>query len=369
MTSSLERRLSFFFPGAPEASASAPGRVNLMGEHTDYNGGFVLPMAIPQKTHVWLRRLSERRVEVFSENAPARPGVHRYLLGAECRGGSWLDYAQGVTAQLAAAGHRLEGFAAHIRSDVPLGSGLSSSASLTVALLRALRTLFGLSLNDVALPLLAQHIENEFVGAPVGIMDPMAVHLADDAAALFLDTRTLMFERIPFPDGADLCVINSGLAHRHADGDYKTRRAECEQAATLLGVPQLRDVSQDALRALDVLPEPLIRRARHVITENARVLATVQALKAARWSEIGTLFRASHVSMRDDYCVSIPEIDTLVDLANTHPDVWGARLTGGGFGGSIVLLTKSGTARRVGQTIIESYGTKTGQKATLLVPA
>src|SRR5579859_5273957 len=232
--------------------ADAPGRVNLIGEHTDYNGGFVLPAAIPQRTRVVLTPSGSRDVEVSSVMLG---DSQRYCLGDERPGRGWLDYVQGLTSVLAGAGHRGGGFTARIESDVPLGSGLSSNAALEIALLRALRDAFDLSLSGEEMARLGQRAENEFVGAPVGIMDQMAAVFADESHALFLDTRTLAYDRVPLPSGAALLVINSGVAHQHAGGDYRTRRAECEQAAALLGVAQLRDVEVADLPRVARLPD------------------------------------------------------------------------------------------------------------------
>ncbi len=348
----------------PGVTADAPGRVNLIGEHTDYNGGFVLPAAIPQRTCVELTLRDDDQVVAESEGL----GGGTYRLGHERRGGGWLDYAQGLTAVLAAEGHRLTGFEVRVRSEVPIGSGLSSSAALEVALLRALRQAFDLPPDDVQIALLAQRAENDFVGARVGIMDQMAASLADEHTALFLDTRSLVYERVPLPPNGELVVVHSGVVHDHASGDYNTRRAECERAAELLGVAQLRDLDLGDLPRVESLPAPLDRRARHVVTEDARVLEAVDALRAGDARRLGALFLASHASMRDDYAVSVPDVDQLVDLAAADPDVFGARLTGGGFGGSIVALAAAGTARRVARDLTERYARSSGRVATVLVP-
>jgi galactokinase len=342
--------------------------VNLIGEHTDYNGGFVLPMAIPQHTEVELSPREDRKVRAFSANLGAGAKVDEYELGQEKRGRGWLDYLQGVTYVLREAGLAIGGFDVWLRSDVPLGSGLSSSAALEVALLRGLREAFGLTLDDVRIALLGQKVECDFVGAPVGVMDQMASSLAHGSAALFLDTRSLQFERVPLPAGVEPIVINSGVTHSHSGGDYRVRRAECERAAQLLGVEQLRDLpDQELPRALG-LPEPLGRRVRHVLTENARVLATVQALRSGDLAALGPLLYASHASQRDDYEVSVPEIDLLVDLARSEPDVLGARLTGGGFGGSVVMLARTGSGAAAAARIAASYDKRASHKATVLVP-
>jgi galactokinase len=349
-------------------TADAPGRVNLIGEHTDYNGGFVLPTAIPQRCRVRLAPRSDRIVRVCSSAAGTGGEELAYELGAEIPGRGWLDYVQGVTHLLHGEGHVLQGFDAWIDSTVPLGSGLSSSAALTVSLMRALRAALELSLEDLPIALLGQRVENEFVGARVGVMDPMAASLAEEGTALFLDARSLAYQRVPLPPGTDLVVVHSGVSHRLVGGDYNTRRQECQQAAALLGVPQLRDLGADDLPDVTALPEPLGRRARHVITENDRVLAAVDAMRAGDLRRLGNLFFDSHRSMRDDYEVSIPEIDLLVELARSDKEVHGARLTGGGFGGSVVFLAHAGTATRVAGRIAEEYARRSGQHPTILIP-
>jgi galactokinase len=354
------------FGRSPEVTEAAPGRVNLIGEHTDYNGGYVLPIATPQSTVVELAPRTDREVCAYSAAIGGEPT--RYVLGKEARRGAWIDYVQGVTRMLADEGIPLEGFDLRVTSDVPLGSGLSSSAALEVSLMRGLRSLFGLTLDDVRMALLGRRAENEFVGAPVGIMDQMASSLASTSAAIFLDTRTLAYQIVPLPAEAELIVISSGIVHDHAAGDYRTRRAECEQAAALLGVEMLCDTGMEALAKLAALPPPLDRRARHVLSENARVPAAVQAMRAGDLAALGELFMASHASMRDDFEVSTPEIDTLVDLSRSEPDVFGARLTGGGFGGSVVMIARRGKGAGAASRIAHAYAASTGQTPTILLP-
>ena len=356
------------FGRPPRLTASAPGRGNLIGEHTDYNGGFVLPSAIPQRTHVALAPRDDDLVCVASANVPNADAAETYRLRGETPGRGWLDYVQGVTAALRAAGLALRGFDAYVASRVPLGSGLASSAALEIALLRALRLALDLRLDDVTLALIGQRAENDFVGARVGIMDQMAASLADAGTALFLDTRSLAYERLPLPASAELIVVDSGVEHAHAVGDYNTRRAECERACALLGVAQLRDVGLAALDRITALPPPLDRRARHVVTEDARVLAAVSALRAGDLDALGALFVASHASQRDDYEVSVPQIDLLVALAAREPAVHGARLTGGGFGGSVVMLARRGQARAAAERIAAAYAAATGETPTVLLP-
>jgi galactokinase len=363
------------FQGEPSAAASASGRVNLIGEHTDYNGGFVLPAAIPQRTRVLLRlhpgTSGRGTVRAASAQLPEL-GAVGYELGAEARRGGFIDYVQGVTWALRRAGHggRLCGFDLYVDSDVPLGSGLSSSAALEVALLRALRAALRLPLDDVALAQLGQQAENEVVGVPSGIMDQMAVSLCTPGTALYLDTRTLRHEAVPLPAGLELCVIHSGLAHELAHGDYKTRRRECEEAAARLGVRLLCELpcSAAVMARIEALPEPLRRRARHVVGENARVPEMVAALKAAEAERLGALMAASHGSLRDDFEVSLPQIDRLVELAAEEPDVVGARLTGGGFGGSAVMLARAGAGRAAAERIAVRYQEATGCTPQVLLP-
>jgi galactokinase len=359
MLPSFER----LFGRAPELRADAPGRVNLIGEHTDYNGGFVLPAAIPQRTRVEVAGRSDRTVRLWSAQFPERT-LHSFTLGAEERTREWVDYVQGVTRALEPGSIR--GFDLRVESDVPAGSGLSSSAALEIAVGRALRELFALPLSDVDLARIGQRAENELVGAPVGIMDQMASSLADTRAALFLDTRTLEYERVLLPACASLIVIDSGVTHDHAAGDYRTRRAECAEAARQLGVATLRDVTD--VRDVERLPEPLNRRARHVVTENGRVIETVEAFRGLDCSRAGHLFNESHVSMRDDFEVSIPAIDVLVQIAGSVQGVYGARLTGGGFGGSIVALAEPASARGAASEIVSAYLHRTGNQGRCLVP-
>jgi galactokinase len=357
------------FGRRPAVMASAPGRVNLIGEHTDYNQGLVLPAAIPQRVAVALAPREDDQARAVSADLPVETAGDGWLLGAEARGRGWLDYVQGLTWTLRAAGHAVRGFEAAVASTVPIGSGLSSSAALQVAGLRALRAAFALDLDDVALALLAQRAESEFVGARVGVMDQMAASLAAEGVALFLDTQSLAFDRIPLPAGADLVVVDSGVAHAHATGGYNARRAECERAAALLGVSSLREIAVADLPRLEALPVPLGRRVRHVVTENARVLTAVGALRAGDVAALGRLFTASHESQRDDYEVSIPEIDALVAAADGDSDVFGARLTGGGFGGAVVILARPGRAAAVGARVRDRYAARTGRTATVLLPA
>lgn len=348
-------------------SADAPGRVNLIGEHTDYNGGYVLPTAIPQTTHIELALRGDNRVHIVSSNIGPKGDERSYMLGSERPLHRWFDYFEGVTWLLQERGYMLRGFDARVSSHVPMGAGLSSSAALLVAMFRLLRKSFALPITDVDIALMSQAVENGFVGARVGIMDQMASSLADRGSALFLDTRTLDYRRIALPeDKIDIFVINSGVRHSHADGAYNTRRRECEEASSQLGVEQLRDVED--IGATAKLSEPLASRARHVISENARVLKAVDAIQRGSMEDLGRLMIESHASMRDDFKVSVPEIDFLVEAALSHREVYGARLTGGGFGGSIVGICQRGHGRRLADSIADRYQAQTNYHASILVP-
>jgi len=367
VTEQSNPRFEELFGRPAEVRSDAPGRVNLIGEHTDYNGGFVLPIAIPQHTRMELAVRDDARVRAWSANVRKYP-LCEYVLGEETKQRGWIDYIQGITWVLRQGGHGFPGFDLRIESDVPLGSGLSSSAAIEVALLRALRRAFALDLDDIQIALLGQKAENDFVGAPVGVMDQMASSLAGEGEALFLDTRSLRYERVLMPAGAELVVINSGISHSHAAGEYRIRRQECERAAEILGVELLRQLEVQDLWRLPALPEPLDRRARHVITENGRVRTAVAAMRERNLPRLGQLLNASHASLRDDYEVSTPEVDRLVEIAQAEPEVFGARITGGGFGGSVVIVARSGTGREVGERVAAAYRESTGRPGTLVVP-
>jgi galactokinase len=351
----------------PDTEARAPGRVNLIGEHTDYNAGYVLPTALPQETRVLISRRSARTVRACSLDIDAER-LTTFELGAEKRTETWIDYVQGVTWAAADRGLQLSGFDMLVTSNVPIGKGLSSSASLEVAVGRALRDLFQRNLSDIDIAMLGHRAETAFVGAPVGIMDQMVCSLGDRKTAFFLDTWTKAYEKIPLPPEIELGVIDSGIAHSHASGEYRTRRRECEEAAKGLGVERLRDVTIDDLPRIERLPEPLNRRARHVVTENARVLAAVDAIRRRDAAALGRLFLESHASMRDDFEVSLPEIDQMVDICASDSRTYGARLTGGGFGGAIVVLCRRGEAADAARAVADEYAVRTRCKGRVLIP-
>jgi galactokinase len=315
------------------ATASAPARANLIGEHTDYNGGYVLPMPLDCATTVTAERSGEDRailLESRTLNETAR------ISGDWTRRGGWTDYAIGCLVMLRQRGVAIPALSLLIESTVPMGAGVSSSAALEVATLKAVRALLGIEIDDVALALLAQQAESEFVGVPCGIMDQMIAALGRPGEALLIDTRNLTRRPVPLPQNHVFAVLHSGIAHRLTESGYSERRRDCLDAARQLGEASLREVSPDDER-IRRLPEPLPRRVRHVLSENARVLAMARALQAGDIERGGRLMLESHASQRDDFEVSIPEIDALVAAAMRHGAI-GARLTGGGFGGSIVAL-------------------------------
>jgi galactokinase len=348
-----------FFGGAPEALATAPGRVNLLGEHTDYNDGFMLPVATPQSTSVALARSSDDQHHLYSESLDGN-------VTFAAQGGSapqgFGSYIEGCIRLVEALGVTVPPLRFYVSTSLPVGSGLSSSAALEVATLRALRRLLGFALDDVALARIAQRAEIEYARVNVGIMDQMASSLCDEHNMLFIDARTLAHRLVALPPDSELIVIDSGVPRTLAASKYNERRAECEEAARLLDVRALRDVSDPA--AVDTLPEPLRRRARHVVLENARVLEAAHGVPAERF---GALMNASHDSLRDDYEVSIPELDRLVDALRAAPGVLGARLTGAGFGGATVALCRAGSSLQAAQAALSTYN-KAGGQGRVLIP-
>lgn len=361
MNTDLDARRAFeaVFGAAPDVVARAPGRVNLLGEHTDYNDGHVLPIAIPQQTVVSVRRHGEREFVLHAAEldqavrftADTKPEAH------------FASYVYGCIAELRARGIDVPPVQIHVASEVPMGVGLSSSAALEVATLRALRRLTGASLDDVQVAQIAQAAEIEHAGVRCGIMDQMASSLCDTEHALWLDTMTLERRLVPLPRGSAVLVLDSGIARTLAGSGYNQRRAECEEAARALGVRSLREVDDVAVTAS--LPEPLRRRARHVVSENARVLEAVTCTDPAAF---GVLMNASHASLRDDYAVSVPELDRLVDLLQAHPQVFGARLTGAGFGGACVALCVPDAVETVARDVLKAYADG-GGSGRQLVPA
>ena len=346
----------------PAGVWSAPGRVNLIGEHTDYNDGFVFPFAIDRRTTVALGDRDDRLVRVASTFSPDVVEVHLDELTPEAVTG-WAAYPLGVVWALGEFGADLQhvrGVDLHIDSDVPVGAGLSSSAAIECAVALALDEHWGLGFDRPTLAKVGRLAENRVVGAPTGIMDQSASLLGEADSGVFLDCRSLDADVIPLgfaEAGLSLLVIDTRVSHAHATGGYAARRASCETGARILGAESLRDVRVDDLgRAEGLLDDETFRRVRHVVTENQRVLDTVRTLREQGPAAIGPLLDASHVSMRDDFEISVPELDLAVETAQANGAI-GARMTGGGFGGAAIALVADDllpvTTRRVAEAFAE----------------
>ena len=350
------------FGGAPDGVWLAPGRANLMGEHTDYNDGFVLPFALGQGVTAAAARRAERRLTVCSRQEPGDIVAVDLDGLAPGRVTGWAAYPAGVAWALEAAGHRVPGACIAIDSDLPAGAGLSSSAALECATALALTSLGDLDIPRVELVTIARRAENEFAGVPTGIMDQSASLLCQAGHALLLDCRSLEASQVPFDPAAGragLLLINTRARHELTDGEYGRRRAECEEAARRLGIPSLRDLTN--LGDTDRLTDPVLRRrARHVVSDNQRVLEVVALLRAPpgpsadTYREIGRLLTQAHVSLRDDFEVSWPEADAAVEAALAGGAA-GARMIGGGFGGSVLALVPVTSVRPVREAVREAF--------------
>ncbi|MFV0358613.1 galactokinase [Tropicimonas sp.] len=337
------------FVTAAEVSVFAPGRVNLLGEHTDYNGGYVLPMALNGLgvSIAVARGGTPGRIDAYSETFDL--SETRDI--DEKKADTWSDYVLGCFQALARDEIADTGCQVALATTVPLGAGLSSSAALEVACFRAMSELYAKPMTPVEIAVAARAVENGFVGMPCGIMDQFASSVGHPGEALFLDTRNLVYDYAPRPSGHAFVIVHSGVSHQLTNDGYATRVAECQAAGAALGVELLSDLGPDDLDRVNALPEPLNRRARHVITDNRRVLDGVAALKADDPAAFGRLMVESHASQRDDYAITVPETDALVVRAMELGAV-GARQTGGGFGGSIVALVRNGDVERWGQEIV-----------------
>ena len=344
----------------PTAAWAAPGRVNLIGEHTDYNEGFVLPFAIEARTAVAVAARPTRDWVVRSEavDAPATFNSADLVPGAV---GGWAGYVAAVVAVLRDAGIDVPGANIELTSDVPVGAGLSSSAAMECATLAALVELTGAAhITRDQWPRMAQRAENDYVGMPCGVLDQSASTLCQAGHALFLDCRDYSHEQVPFAladAGLSMLIVDTHAAHRNVDGEYAERRRSCEAAAAALGIPALRDVT-DLDAAMAALSDDVLRRrTRHIVTENERVLQTVALLQQGRFSAIGPLLTASHASMRDDFEISVGETDTAVEAA-VSAGAYGARMTGAGFGGCIIALVEADQAPNIATAVIKSFQSK-----------
>jgi galactokinase len=350
----------------------APGRVNLIGEHTDYNDGFVMPAALTLYTYVAVTPRPDRRLRVYSENMgeacdfdldSIRPGKSDH----------WGDYVRGVAGVLESSGYKLRGADLAITSEVPLGSGLSSSAALEVSTAWALLRNSEIDVDRNAIPQICQQAEHLYPETKCGIMDQFISCHGRAGYALMLDCRSLDFQLLPMPSQVRLMVCNTMVRHEHASGGYNTRRRECEEGLqglkpVLPAIRALRDVTVNELEKYrDRLSPVVYERVRHVVTENDRVQEAATALAAEDLTKFGRLMADSHRSLRDDYEVSSPELDLMVELANDQSGVYGARMTGGGFGGCTVNLVHSDRAEEVQQRLVQLYEAKTGLRPTIII--
>ncbi len=351
--------------GAAPRIFRAPGRVNVIGEHTDYNDGFVMPAAIEIYTWVAAAIREDRTLEAYSGHFDEKIVFSLDALTGPPRR-HWSDFVRGVAATLEGAGHRLSGANLVIHGEVPVGAGLSSSASLEVAIALGLTSLCGITLPRLELANLCQKAEHEYVGTRCGIMDQFIATFGAAGHALKLDCRSLEYQLLPIPRDVRLVVCNSMVKHELASGEYNRRRADCEIGVKLLQphlrkIHALRDVAIADLEAhRQVLTTTVYRRCRHVVTENQRVLAAGEALQSGDADRFGHLMYRSHASLRDDYEVSCRELDLLVHLASSSPGVFGARMTGGGFGGCTINLVKTDAADVFKAHIAEAYSEATG---------
>jgi galactokinase len=350
----------------------APGRVNLIGEHTDYNDGFVMPAAIDLSVFARIWPRDDRILEIRSENFSHR--IEFDLDQKDPRAlGNWSDYVIGVAVMLERAGHRLRGAHLQIRGEVPVGSGLSSSAALEVATASALIANSNVNIDSRELALLCQKAENEFVGARVGIMDQFVALFGKAQKALLLDCRSLEFRLLPLPDTVNLVICNTMVKHALASSAYNERRAECEEGVqrlkrSLPHIKALRDVTLEELEQFrNDLPGVVYRRCRHVITENERVLAAAEALEDRHLGPFGQLMGESHKSLRNDYEVSCKELDVMVEIASRVEGVYGARMTGGGFGGCTINIVAVEQVERFKHIVGRDYERFTGLKPEIYV--
>jgi len=345
----------------------APGRVNLIGEHTDYNDGFVMPAAIDYHVWVAIAPRNDRKLIIHSEDFGEDVAFDLDQTYAKARG-HWSDYIRGVAAMLELAGHRLKGADLLVKGNVPIGAGLSSSAAIGVASGLAFSRNSNLILDSVQLAQTCRRAENEFVGARVGIMDPFISCCGQSGHALMLDCRSLQFKLLPIPPGVSLVICNTMVKHALAAGQYNIRRRECEEAVQLLSevmqVQSLREIKMENLETCRrILPPTIYRRCQHVISENARVLATAELLERSDLGGAGKCMAESHLSLRDDYEVSCSELDLMVQLANQLDGVYGARMTGGGFGGCTINLVDEPHVPTFRRDIAARY-----ERATGLIP-
>ncbi|ADI13987.1 galactokinase [Truepera radiovictrix] len=346
----------------PEVLVRAPGRVNLIGEHTDYNDGFVLPMALERAAWLALRARPDDTVTVRSLELGDEVS---FRLSALERGEGWAEYLKGSAWALQEDGFHLRGFEGVLRSDVPLGAGLSSSAALELATMRAFAEVSGFPWEPKRMARLAQRTENAWVGAQTGIMDQLISACGEAGRALLIDCRSLETEAVALPAGTAVVIMDTATRHKHVESGYNDRRRQCEEAAAFFGVRALRDVSLADFRAREealaaACGDEVRRRARHVVSENARTLAAAAAMRAGDAPALGRLMDESHASMQGDFEISSSELDLMVSLARQQPGCLGARMTGGGFAGCAVALVREADAPALVAAVSQRYAAESG---------
>ncbi len=353
------------FEHDPAVLAIAPGRVNLIGEHTDYNDGFVFPMAIERQAVLVASVNNSGRCRLVAADLDNEMASFT-IEGIAPSKGHWSTYIKGVVAQFLDNGHPVPGFDAVLTSNVPLGGGLSSSAAIEVCTATMIEQFLGIQIDPKRKALWCQKAEHDYAGVPCGIMDQFISALGEKDHALLIDCRSQDTEQFPLDDpNIEVLITNSNFKHSLDGGEYAERRSQCEAAAKVLGVKFLRDATMDQLvAARDQMDDVTFRRARHVISENDRTQRAADALRRANYAEFGRLMVESHHSLRDDFEVSVPEIDTLVELACEVDGVYGSRITGGGFGGCTVTLVKTEAAQTVIDHVMAGYRDKHGVEAT-----
>lgn len=356
------------FGTAPTLLARAPGRVNLIGEHTDYNDGFVLPAAIDRAVYVAASPRIDSTINLVSIDFNAHTTFDLDTLDDPDLP-PWSKYPRGAVWWLIDEGYDVPGFDAVIGGNIPLGSGLSSSAAVEVVMLELGLAMTGYEdMPQVDKALAGVEVEHQFIGMPCGVMDQMASAMGVARHALLIDCRSLETEPIPVPAGVSLVIMDTAKRRGLVDSEYAARREQCEAAAEKLGVSALRDATLDQLEVAKTrLGEPYYRRARHIISENQRVLNTVKALREGRLHDAGKALRESHVSLRDDYQVSCTELDVISEIANAQPGCYGARMTGAGFGGCAIALVEDSAVETFVQAVAPAYTAQTGLTPELYV--
>lgn len=363
---SLAHSFESYFNAKPEFIVRAPGRVNLIGEHTDYNDGFVLPMGIDRAVWLAIRPREDGKVRLFSLDLESDSA---FELNSLTKGEGWAEYPKGVAHQLMEEGYPLKGFDGVMTGDVPSGAGLSSSAAVELAVARAFSVVSGFAWDPIKMAKLAQKAENQWVGVNCGIMDQMASSACKEGQALFLDCRSLEIQYAPLPPGVSIVILDTSTRRGLVDSAYNERRSQCEEAARFFGVKALRDISVEEfnIRSKSGLNELAAKRAKHIVTENERVLEAMQVMKSGNVKRLGELFNASHDSLRDDFEVTNDALNIMVDCAREQGNCYGARMTGAGFGGCAVALVKEENAEEFVKSVSAAYREKSGLEAAVYV--